>query len=172
MPATFRLETAADRAAIRRVVEAAFGQPAEADLVDALRDEGYVRLSMVAEIAGQVVGHILFSALPIVTSDRSTDENLPALALAPMAVAPPWQRQGVGSQLIRHALDACRVAGHRIVVVLCHPEYYPRFGFSASLARPLESPYAGPAFMALELAPGALANVRGRVEYAEPFGRL
>ncbi len=172
MQPTFRPETAADDAAIRRVVEAAFGQPLEADLVDALRDEGYVRLSMVAEIDGQVVGHILLSALSIVTDNAPANGNVAALALAPMAVAPTWQRQGIGSQLIQHALEACRAAGHGIVVVLGHPEYNPRFGFSPALAEPLESPYAGPAFMALELDPGALAGVRGRVEYAEPFGRF
>ncbi len=168
MKTQFRLEIDDDRDAIRRVVTEAFGQPAEADLVDALRDEGHARVSMIAEVDGQVVGHILFSELPINTADGV----VPALALAPMAVTPALQRQGVGSQLLRHALVACRDAGHRIVVVLGHPEYYPRFGFSPRLAAQLESPYAGPAFMAIELAPGALAGVRGRVEYAPPFSRF
>jgi putative acetyltransferase len=168
MTAIFRPETAAEFPAIRRVVQDAFGQPVEAELIEDLRNEGYVRLAMVAEIDGQIVGHVLYSDLPIVMADGV----VPAIALAPMAVAPAWQRQGIGSQLIRHSLDACRAAGHRIVVVLGHPEYYPRFGFSPSLAEPLESPYAGPAFMALELVPGALDGVRGRVEYAPPFARF
>jgi putative acetyltransferase len=168
MPAIFRPETAADYPAIRRVVQDAFGQLAEADLIDDLRTEGYVRLAIVAEVDGQIVGHILYSDLPITTSAGV----FPALALAPMAIAPAWQRQGVGSQLIRHSLDACRAAGHRIVVVLGHQEYYPRFGFSPSLAKALESPYAGPSFMALELVPGALDGVRGRVDYAPPFTRF
>jgi putative acetyltransferase len=168
MKPQFRHETNDDRDAIRRVVAEAFGQPAEAELVDALRDEGHVRLSMIAELDGQVVGHILFSDLPIHTAAGV----VPSLALAPMAVTPSLQRQGVGSQLMRHALDACRAAGHRIVVVLGHPQYYPRFGFSPQSAVPLESPYAAEAFMALELVPGALAGVRGRVEYAPPFSRF
>jgi putative acetyltransferase len=168
MPAIFRPETAVDFPAIRSLVHDAFGQPAEADLIEDLRNESHVRLAMVAEIDGQIVGHILYSHLPIVTADGI----VPALALAPMAIAPGWQRQGIGSQLIRHSLDACRAAGHRIVVVLGHPEYYPRFGFLPALAEPLKSPYAGPAFMALELVPGALDGVRGRVEYAPPFARF
>ncbi len=150
MKLQFRQETDDDREAIRRVIDQAFGQAAEAELVDALRNEGYARLSMVAQCEGQIVGHILFSDLPIHTADSI----VPALALAPMAVTPSLQRQGVGSQLLRHALDACRDAGHRIVVVLGHPEYYRRFGFSRQSAAPLESPYAGPAFMAIELVPG------------------
>jgi putative acetyltransferase len=168
MSCTMRAERPHDAPAIRDVVRAAFAQDAEADLVAALRAEGYVRYAAVAEWNGQVVGHILLSDLPIVTSSGA----VPALALAPLAVLPEFQRQGVGSALTRFALDACRHAGHRIVVVLGHPEYYPRFGFSAELARALESPYAGPSFMALELEAGALAGVLGRVEYAPPFARF
>lgn len=93
-----------------------------------------------------------------------------ALSLAPMAVLPSHQRQGIGSRLVEAALEACREAGHRIVVVLGHPEFYPRFGFSAGLARPLESPFGGgEAWMALELVPGALGGVEGRVEFSLPF---
>lgn len=168
MPATFRPETAADYPAIRRVVEDAFGRPVEADLIDDLRSEGYVRLATVAEIDGEIVGHVLYSDLNITTAGGV----VMALALAPMAIAPAWQRQGVGSELIRHSLDTCRAAGHRIAIVLGHADYYPRFGFSPSLAVPLETPYAGPSFMALELVPGALAGVRGRVDYAPPFARF
>ncbi len=168
MPANFRPETAADYPAIRRVVEDAFGRPVEADLIDDLRREGYARLAMVAEIDGQIVGHVLYSDLTITTAGGV----VMALALAPMAIAPAWQRQGIGSQLIPHSLDACRAAGHRIAIVLGHADYYPRFGFSQSLAEPLETPYAGPSFMALELVPGALAGVRGRVDYAPPFARF
>ena len=104
----------------------------------------------------------------------ATTGVLPALALAPMAVLPEWQRQGIGSMLVRAGLDLCREAGHEIVIVLGHPEFYPRFGFSADLARPLTSPYssAGDAWMALELVPGALRRVAGEVRYPLPFSTL
>ena len=136
-------------------------------LVDALRAGGHARLSLVAEIDGDVVGHVLFSDLPILT-DRGV---VPALALAPVAVRPDQQRRGIGSALIRAGLAAARAAGHRIVVVLGHAEYYPRFGFSAKLAEPLSSPFSGrDSWMALELVPGALDGVEGAVQYAPPFG--
>jgi putative acetyltransferase len=92
------------------------------------------------------------------------------LALAPLAVTPARQRQGIGSQLVREGLRACAAAGHRIVVVLGHPAYYPRFGFSAALARPLKAPFSGESFMAAELVPGALPGVAGEVRYPPPFG--
>jgi putative acetyltransferase len=160
-----REEQAGDRAAIFDVVTRAFQQDAEARLVDRLRDGGYVRLSLVAEADSEVIGHVLYSDLPIVSDERTT----PALALAPMAVVPEHQSHGIGSQLIRRSLEILRERGHQIVVVLGHKHYYPRFGFSPELAKPLESPYAGDSFMALELAPGALSGVRGAVKYAPPF---
>jgi putative acetyltransferase len=163
-----REEQPADRVAIFDVVQRAFAQDAEARLVDRLRDGGYVRLSLVAEIDGQIVGHILYSDLPIVGPSGTT----PALALAPMAVVPEHQSQGIGSALIRKSLQLCQEHGHKIVVLLGHQHYYPRFGFSPELAKPLESPYAGDSFMALELVPSALTGVQGRVEYAFPFAEF
>jgi putative acetyltransferase len=164
-----RPETSADQEAIRQVNRLAFGQDAEARLVDALRDGGYVRASMVAEKDQQVIGHILFSDLPIVTEAGI----VPALALAPMAVLPECQNQGVGSALVRRGLEVCKEQGHRIVVVLGHPQFYPRFGFSSKLASALASPFGGgDSWMALELVPGALADVRGRVEYPPPFEQV
>ena len=96
--------------------------------------------------------------------------EIPAVALAPLSVLPELQRQGIGGQLIRFGLDALGVAGERIVLVLGHSEYSPRFGFSAQQAGRLESPFPPAAFMALELAPGALAGIRGRVRYPLAFG--
>ena len=134
-------------------------------LVDALRDGGYGRVSLVAEDPG-IVGHVLFSDLPIVTATGTVS----ALSLAPVAVVPAAQRRGIGSALIRRGLDLCRERGHRIVVVLGHAEYYPRFGFSADLARPLRSPFHGEHWMAMELTPGALTGLAGDVRYPPPFG--
>jgi putative acetyltransferase len=168
MTLTIREERPADRAAIFDLVNRAFGQDAEARLVDKLRDGGHVQLSLVAESDGKIVGHILYSDLQIVAPSGAT----PALALAPMAVIPERQSQGIGSALIRRSLTLCREHGHKIVIVLGHKHYYPRFGFSPELATPLESPYAGDSFMALELVPGALAGVQGKVEYAAPFNEL
>lgn len=166
---TIRPETPADLNAIRGVNRLAFGEDAEADLVDGLRAGGFVRLSLVAEVGGQIVGHVLFSMVKIITETSVIE----ALALAPMAVIPSHQRRGIGSKLVEEGLRACREAGHRIVVVLGHPSFYPRFGFSASLAVPLGSVFGGgEAWMAMELVPGALAGVVGRVEWPGPFADL
>ena len=140
-----------DVPAIREVHRLAFAGPAEGEIVDALRAGGYSRLGLVAEIDGRIVGHILFSELVIVPQTGT----LAALALAPLAVLPEYQRQGVGSKLTQRGLSDCRAGGHQIVVVLGHPAYYPRFGFSVELARLFETPYAGKSLMALELVPGA-----------------
>ena len=164
---TIRQEVESDRQAIWKVNRSAFEYDDEANLVDALRDGRYVEVSLVAEKDGEIVGHILFSRLPIITNVGMVD----AVSLAPMAVLPGHQRQGIGSQLVQAGLEVCREQGHKIVVVLGHPAYYPRFGFSAELARSLENPFGGgDAWMALELVSGAAAGVEGRVEYPPPFG--
>lgn len=160
-----RPERPGDLEGIRAVNQQAFGRADEAHLVDALRDGGYIRLSLVGEERGKIVGHILFTELPIVTEGGRVD----ALALAPMAVVPDRQRQGIGSRLVREGITASAAAGHRIIVVLGHPDFYPRFGFSAKLAARLKAPFSGPAFMALELVPGALADLAGEVRYPPPF---
>jgi putative acetyltransferase len=83
------------------------------------------------------------------------------------------RRHEIGSELVRRGLEVCRAQGHAIVIVLGHPDFYPRFGFSTELARPLESPFGGgEAWMAVELVPGALAGVKGRVEYPPPFSEV
>ncbi len=160
-----REERAADSAAIRAVNQQTFDGGAEAHLVDRLRADGDVVVSLVATSAGRVVGHILFSRLPVETEVG----RLPAAALAPMAVLPAWQRQGIGSDLVRKGLATCRDQGIDAVAVLGHPGFYPRFGFSAELARRLVAPYRGDAFMAVELVPGALAFERGEVIYPPAF---
>jgi putative acetyltransferase len=166
MSITIRPETPADHEAIRQVNRLAFGQNAEAQLVDALRDDGHVRASLVAEKEGKVVGHILFSELPIVTQART----MASLALAPLAVFPEYQNQGIGSELVRRGLDLCRELGHHSVIVVGHPDFYGRFGFSAERASHLNSPFSGNEFfMAVELVPGALQEVSGRVAYPPPF---
>lgn len=169
VPMLVRRESASDHDAVRHIHRRAFGRDDEAYLVDAIRQGGHASVSMVAEIDGQTVGHILFSRLTIVGDEGSVE----ALALAPMAVSPDCQKLGVGSVLVRRGLEVCKEDGHRIIVVLGHANFYPRFGFSAKLAELLQSPYgAGPSHMALELTPGALRDVHGKLKYAPPFGDL
>lgn len=162
-----RPEAAADFAAVAALNRAAFGGEEEAQLVYRLRRAGLVIAALVAAEDREVVGHILLSDLRVETD---TGAVIRAAALAPMAVAPDRQRRGIGSRLVDAGLQACRDAGIELVVVLGHPGYYPRFGFSAARARHLRAPFSGPAFMALELAPGVLDGVRATVRYPDAFG--
>ena len=166
---TVRPEKPADGPAIFRVHRLAFGGPAEAMLVDRLRlePEFVAELSLVAEVAGHVVGHILFSPITILHET----ERFAALALAPVAVEPDFQRQRIGAALVREGLEVCCRLGHRIVIVLGHPAYYPRFGFVPANQYGISAPFDVPAeaFMACELVPNALAGVRGTVCYPHAF---
>jgi putative acetyltransferase len=169
MGVTIRADVASDRRAIGEVHRLAFATADEAELVDALRDAGLATTSLVAQQDAAIVGHILFSHVSIVSHDRKWT----AVSLAPMAVLPSHQGQGIGGELVRRGLQWCQGQGERIAVVLGHPTYYPRFGFSAELACPLVSPFGGgDAWMALELVPGSLAGVAGQVQYPPPFERF
>lgn len=161
-----RAERPGDRGAIHDVNRRAFGGSSEADLVDALRSANKVEVSLVAEEEGQVVGHILFSPVSVTTAPASFH----GVGLAPMSVRPEFQHRGIGSQLVRAGLEACRQAGHDLVVVLGHVDYYPRFGFTRASDHGLDNEYlATDAFMVLELRPGALQGVNGVVKYASEF---
>ena len=142
---------AADDSAIRRLNDDVFGGPCESRLIEDLRAAG-------------------LDAVELVAVENDDRQVVPALALAPMAVRRDRQRRGIGSALVRAGLGLARERDWRAVIVLGHKEYYPRFGFSAALARPLEAPFSGGAFMALELAPGALRGEKGRVTYPPAFG--
>lgn len=161
---TIRAEQPEDKELVADVHRRAFGRIAEARLVNQLRADQEVIASLVAVINGQIVGHALFSRLPIETAAG----EIAAAALGPIAVLPEWQRHGIGSALVRQGIEACRDRGCAAMVVLGHPTYYPRFGFSAALAARLHAPYSGEAFMALELLPGALAG-GGVVRYPAAF---
>jgi putative acetyltransferase len=144
--------------------------------VDALRARGQAMLSLVAVEAPEVVGHILFSPVTIEPVGEPAGESsagrVTALGLGPMAVLPTRQRQGIGSLLVRTGLEACRAAGHGCVVVLGHPEYYPRFGFAPASRYGVrwEHPAPDEAFMLLELRAGALGGRGGIVRYQPEFG--
>ena len=165
-PALVRNERPGDREQVRKVNEAAFGRSDEANLIDRLRVEGAVLLSLVAEVDSQIIGHILFCRMIVETAQGS----VAAVSLAPMAVLPEYQGRKVGSQLVRRGLAQLCERGERIVIVLGHQNYYPRFGFSSEKARYLASPFPPEAFMALELSDGALAGIHGTVRYPFAFG--
>ena len=162
-----RAETAEDYPAVRQVNELAFGGSDEAVLVDKLRAVADPQISLVAIKDGQVVGHIFFSPVSIEISDPASL----ALGLAPMAVLPQYQKQGLGSQLVHEGLKECQRIGCNVVVVLGHPEYYPRFGFVPAKQKELRCEYAVPdeVFMVAELKPQALDGRRGLVKYLPEF---
>jgi len=159
-------ESTDERAAIRAVNAAAFGHLDEANLVDKLRGDEHALISLVAELETTIVGHVMFSRMWIDTSRGLVF----AAALAPVAVLPEHQREGIGGLLIQHGLELLRGRGEKIVIVVGHPDYYPRFGFSPDKAKLLESPFPSEAFMVMELSPGALDGLRGRVVYPSAFG--
>jgi putative acetyltransferase len=157
--------------AIHGVVAAAFATTAEARLVDALREQGALVLSLVAAIADEPVGHVAFSP---VTVTREDGRGFAGVGLAPLAVLPEYQRCGIGSRLTEAALDELRTRGHAFCIVLGHPEYYPRFGFvpASRFGIRWEHEVRDEAFMVLELRPGALAGVSGVARYHAAFGEL
>jgi putative acetyltransferase len=157
-----REEQPEDAAAIRAAVTAAFGQRAEADLVDRLRADGDSVISLVTVEDCRIVGHVLFSKM---------SAPFRALALAPVSVVPERQNAGIGSRLIRAGLERAATDGWQGVFVLGEPEYYGRFGFDPSHAADFTSPYAGPYFMALTVV-GALPATEGKLDHAPAFADL
>ena len=164
-----RAEKENDRSAVYAVYVAAFESPSEAKLVDVLRQQAHPIVSLVAELDGWVVGHIMFSPVSL-----SEHPDVTLMGLAPMAVAPEHQRKGIGSALVRAGLERCRELGFSAVVVLGYPEYYPRFGFLPSRRFGIDSAYAVPdeAFMVLELQNGSLNGKSGRVQYHAAFSNV
>lgn len=160
-----RERTTADDEAIRRLNDLAFDGTFESTLIEELRAAMLDAVELVAVEDGRIMGHILFSALTM----WMDDEAIPTLALAPMSVHPEHQRTGIGSALVQAGLTLATRREWQAVIVLGHPDYYPRFGFSAELASDLDAPFEGDAFMALELVEGALDGDDGRVVYPPAF---
>jgi putative acetyltransferase len=164
-----RDERPVDVDSIRAVNLTAFETSTEADLVDALRRRATPLISLVAQDGANVVGHILFSPVTL-----ASEPGLTLMGLAPMAVVPSRRRQGVGSSLVRAGLDRCRQINAAGVVVLGHPEYYPRFGFLPAARLFLRCEYDVPeeVFMVRELREGALCGLSGTIRYHPVFGEF
>jgi predicted N-acetyltransferase YhbS len=164
-----RPETEEDFVKITEVNDLAFGQKNEGILIERLRKTAKFisELSLVAELEGRIVGHILFYPVTI----RSSDYEFLSLSLGPMAVIPELGRRGIGSQLVTEGLATAARLGHRSVIVLGHPEYYPKFGFKPASRWNIKAPFDAPdeAFMALELVKDELAGKSGVVEYPGEF---
>ncbi|QDZ41504.1 N-acetyltransferase [Euhalothece natronophila Z-M001] len=166
-----RPEIPHDYLAVSKVHQLAFGQEAEANLVDQLRLVVNPYLSLVAIKQDQIIGHIFFTPVDLASELPMTTG---VMGLAPMAVLSLYQRQGVGTALIREGLRLCQQMGSKAVVVLGHPEYYPRFGFKPSIEYGLYSEYDVPpeAFMAMELTPKGLDGKSGLVKYHPVFKQI
>ena len=169
---SIRPEKEDDIPVIQKINDLAFNQEAEGILVNKLRksDAFIPELSLVAESAGQLVGHILFTRIRVLEGESEA----PSLALAPMAVLPDFQSKGVGSALIKRGLERAKELAYDSVIVLGHDKYYPRFGFQPASQWNIRCPFPVPdaAFMALALKEGALENIQGVVEYAAPFNEV
>jgi len=167
---TIRGETPEDYSAIHHINTVAFGRPNEADLVNALRQNNALTISLVAVQDGRLVGHVALSPVTI-TSSTATIE---ALGLAPMAVLPAYQHRGIGSQLVEAGLNACHQIPYGLVVVLGHPHYYPRFGFAPAKPMGIVWEHDAPeeAFMVKEIQEGVLAQTRGVVKYRPEFATV
>lgn len=164
-----RDERREDAESVRAVNLAAFETAVEADLVDALRDQAAPIVSLVAEDAGTIVAHILFSPVTLMTGPR-----LPMMGLAPMAVVPDRQRQGIGSRLVLEGLERCRRSGVAAVVVVGHAAYYPRFGFVPGSRFGIGCEYDVPddVFLICELHQDALRGLSGTVRYHPAFAAV
>jgi putative acetyltransferase len=157
-----RDEIPRDRKAVYQVVSSAFGQLAEAELVEKLREDNDSVVSLVADEDGQIVGHVLLSRM---------NAPFPALALAPVSVIPTRQRNGIGSALVTRAVNSVRGKGWVAIFVLGDPNYYERFGFDREAAAGFTTPYAGCHFMVLSLAP-SLPATTGELRHAPAFAAL
>lgn len=163
-----RFEKPEDIAFIHSVNEQAFGRVSEAKLVDTLRLACTDHLSLVADDNGSIIGHLMFT--PVVVTDGK--QKTEGMGLAPMAVLPSKQRQGIGTQLVDTGLQILKEKGCPFVIVLGHPEYYPRFGFQAASGCNIRTKWDGvpdEAFMILVMDHEAMQNVSGVATFMDEF---
>ncbi len=168
MTTSIRAEAQSDVALVRHINESAFETAAEAGLVDVLREAASPLVSLVAEDAGSIAGHILFTPVTVAGFEPLL------MGLGPMAVDPGRQRGGIGSLLVREGLSRCRDMGAAGVIVLGHPAFYPRFGFRPASHFGITSDYDVPdeVFMALEFEEGGLDDASGTAHYHPAFAAV
>jgi predicted N-acetyltransferase YhbS len=162
-----RRETSADRGEVYALTAAAFERAAEADLVDALRVDPEAWLPDLSYVAEAPDGTVASYAL----ITRCHVDDAPAAALAPVAVRPEYQRRGAGSAVVRAVLEAARARAERLVLVLGHPRYYPRFGFLPASRYGIRPGFDVPSehLMALVL-DGSSSVAPGTIRYPAAFG--
>jgi putative acetyltransferase len=161
-----RVEAPGDIDDIHHVHAVSFPTSLEAKLVDALRDAGRLRISLVAEEGGAVVGHVAFSPVTVEGSGNGA-------GLGPVAVLPDFRRRGIADKLIRAGLAECGRWQFGFVVVLGDPHYYRRFGFLPAAQWKLSDEYGGgDAFQAMELGAGIIPRSGGIVRYAPEFSMV
>jgi putative acetyltransferase len=158
---TIRIMTQADKPAVPDLTTRAFGRPEEARIIEKLEQDGDVLLQLVAEMDGQIVGHILFYVLGVFG-------KLGAAGLGPMSVDPWVQKEGIGAELIRAGVLMMKESGVPLVFVLGHDWLYPKFGFSVQATEDFKTPLSGPHFMALRLRFGP--PLSGRLVFPDAFG--
>ncbi len=165
-----REEQPSDIEKIWKVNSEAFETEEEANLINVLRNSGCTYISLVAESETNIIGHILFTPVEL----SGNDNHLKIMGLAPMAVFSQYQNKGIGSQLVEAGLELCKLQGYDAVVVLGHPNYYPKFGFVPSAKYNIKSEYDVPddVFMVLELAPGCLKTHAGIIKYHQAFNSI
>ena len=165
-------EQEADIEDIHKVNVAAFKGGGEADVVDQLRESCDEFISLVAKVNGKVVGHILFTPVRIIQID---DWSVSGMGLAPLAVLPEYQGEGIGSSLCRQGLKRIEAAGHSFVVVLGDPRYYSRFGFGRASKHGIASSFEGvpdEAFMITIFDSNVMADVSGIAYYQPEFNAV
>ena len=165
-----RKEQPQDIPTIHAVNKQAFGQLREADLVDTLRQNCNDLLSLVAVVGNEVVGHILFSSATV----EGEETTVEGMGLAPMAVLPEYQRQGIGSELVRTGIARLAISDCAFVIVLGHAEYYPRFGFEPASRYGVRSEWEVPddAFMILVLNESMMQGISGVARYRAEFAEV
>ena len=165
---SIRAEKEADVDAIWKINAEAFDTKEEADLVNALRDSGVSHISLVYEKNNELLGHILFTPVELI-GDTS---DLKLMGLAPMAVSPKLQNKGIGASLIKAGIQQCINEGYDAIIVLGHPDYYPKFGFVPSVKYGIKTEYDVPedVFLVLEIKENSLNGKKGTIKYHEAFG--
>ena len=164
-----RSEAPADIIPIDNLLKTVFDTEAEAELVMRLRENGKRTLSLVAcNDDGELVGHLFFSPVMLDGEDHNWQ------GLAPMAIKPEYQRQGVGQAMLEEAKQTLAELGYPVIVVLGHPEYYPKAGFVPAAPQGIQCPWPVPeeAFMVLEVVSGAIDGKTGMISYSEEFNAL